>query len=279
VWTAPLVDGPATLGVQVDGQLVTAGVEVAASTPSRIRLPLVTNELLTMPLTNGYFSDGLNGWGVGRGGFMGHGSGLPVGRLFEGGNPRILLGDATAISGTIPVGYGYLNQTFVVGARYLEINYRMFTEDLILGGNRYFDTFEVALNTFPDQITDMERTARGCQTAANPGSVVVPGTGGLVFCAGNPGEREGKLQETGWRTARLDLAAWRGRKITLFMTLWSREYDAPYQNNQAFYNSWVFVDDIRETESAANELQSLETLWPLVLGGSESTPSGLLPRR
>jgi hypothetical protein len=69
---------------------------------------------------------------------------------------------------------------------------------------------------------------------------------GLVFCGGRPGNAAGTRWDTGgWRTVTLDLNAFQGQNVTLYLTLWSREYDAPYYNDRAWFNTWAYVDHVQ----------------------------------
>ena len=77
---------------------------------------------------------------------------------------------------------------------------------------------------------------------------------GLAFCAGylgagddNPSDDVGKLHATEWRTALLDMQSYLSRDITLYITIWSREYVTPYIANQAFYNTWAYIDNVKLT--------------------------------
>ena len=79
----------------------------------------------------------------------------------------------------------------------------------------------------------------------------MPGDG-LVMCAGQPGETGGLLWDTGgWRTVTLDLDAYRGQWITLAVGVWSREYVSPFTSDQAWYNTWAYVDDVHFSSSAS----------------------------
>ncbi len=224
---------------------------------NRIYLPLVLRTYRA--LSNGDFGTGnLLGWDSGRGPFnvpnVGwRGGGLPQNVINFEGNYRGLLGQTSGADGSLPVGYGTLAQSFVVEKRYLNLTYRVITLDRIKNElrQRYFDTFEVSLNRSPTDIGDSERDNQGCNDSArvNPTGVVT-GVTGLVFCGGrvSPTPVSGTLWDSGWRTVRLDLGAFQGQLITLHLTLWSREYDAPFYDNRGYYNTYVYLDDVTLTD-------------------------------
>ncbi len=212
----------------------------------RVYLPLVLRDY--SPLANGGFESGLSGWDTDQGPFDGHGSGMPQSVVsFEGSN-RALLGETNAQDDSIHVGYGYIAQTFTVEKPRLQLQYRVSTYDIIQGtGQRYFDTFEVSINRPPQQISDAERNAAGCaSTALNPAGTLTVSVDGLVFCGGRSGTQEdtGTLWNSGWETVTLDLSGFQGQNITLYLSIWSREYDPPYYNDRAYYNTWAYVDNL-----------------------------------
>jgi hypothetical protein len=199
--------------------------------------------------TNGGFESGLQGWTTGRGPFDGHGSGLTQQVISFNGGQRALLGQEGELpAGTLPVGYGTLAQAWTVNQRYLSLDYWVFSYDNAKTDRGYFDTFEVSISRPPADITNSERDAQGCNTGArlNPGGTLFVSGPGLVFCGGRPGESSGILWDTGgWKTVTLDLNAFRGQNVTLYLTLWSREYQAPFYNDRAWFNTWVYVDNVR----------------------------------
>jgi hypothetical protein len=211
----------------------------------RVYLPFVLRAY--RPFNNGTFDGGLTGWSSGRGPFSGHGGGLDSGTVVLGGNRRALLGDPAAANGAIRVGYGYIAQTFSVDRPHLQIQYRVVSYDIVYGKDGYYDTFEVSLNRAPSQITNAQRNSRGCaDTVLNPtGTLVVPGDG-LAFCAGRSGSSSdtGTEWDSGWRTVTLDLSAFQGESVTLYLSQWSREYKSPYYNDQGWYNTWAYVDNL-----------------------------------
>jgi hypothetical protein len=200
------------------------------------------------PFVNGDFEDGLRGWSAGQGPFAGHGSGLPQSVEASAGNRRALLGQPDNWpNGTIPVGYGVLSQTFTLDKRYVRLQYWVFSYDKAKGQERYWDTFEVSVNRPPPQITVQERNDRGCATTVlNPeGTLSVP-TEGLVFCGGSPGPAGGPLWDTGrWKSVTLDLSAFRGELVTLYLAVWSREYSSSSYDDRAWFNTWAYVDNIQ----------------------------------
>jgi hypothetical protein len=213
--------------------------------PAQLFLPIVTRNY--RPFGNGDFEDGLNGWDTGQGTFNGHGSGVPQGVVsFEGDN-RALLGDPDASNGSIPVGYGYVAQAFTVDKPHLRLQYRVVSYDIIKGTQRYYDNFEVSVNRPPDQISDAERDANGCaSTMLNPTGTLTVAEAGLVFCGGRPGTSPdvGTQWDSEWKTVTLDLGAFQEENITLYLSIWSREYDLPYYNDQGWYNTWAYMDGL-----------------------------------
>ena len=156
-----------------------------------------------------------------------------------------MLGDPNFTDGSIPVGYGYIAKTFTVDKNSLAFQYHLITFDVALAQGGYFDTFEVSINQKPDQITDAQRNAAGCGTPdAAPASVIVT-TPGLAFCTGGTGEG-GTQKDYGIKNLSLNLSAFKGENVTVYFAIWSREYDAKYYDNHAFYNTWVTVDNVNK---------------------------------
>ncbi|MFQ5578161.1 MAG: right-handed parallel beta-helix repeat-containing protein [Anaerolineae bacterium] len=205
-------------------------------------------------LINGDFEAGdFSGWNAGQSPFQGHGSGLPQAVLQFEGSLTARLGDPAFQDDAIPIGSGYIAQTFTVDQRYLQLRYRVQTYDIVLGQLGYADTFEVSLNTPPNQITDGERNSRGCNSEAailNPEGVLQPATG-LVFCGGyfGFGSDVGTLRDLGWKTVTLDLQNFQGGNVTLYFALWSREYQGDFYDDRGFYNTWVYIDDVQLSDN------------------------------
>jgi hypothetical protein len=197
---------------------------------------------------NGSFEDGLTGWDTGRGPFSGHGSGLPQSVVVFREDYRALLAEEGDLApGSIPVGYGYIAQTFTVDRPYVQLQYWVFSHDIAKGDGYYYDTFEVSLNRSPSQILDSERESRGCaSTALNPEGTLTVSGDGLVFCGGRPGTSAGTLWDTGgWKTVTLDLSAFQGTNVTLYLAIWSREYGSPDWDDRAWFNTWTYVDNVQ----------------------------------
>jgi hypothetical protein len=230
----------------------------------KVYVPLVMSDYRL--LANGGFDDGLDGWTTKRGAFNNHGTGMPQSVVWQAGSKQALLGDRNASDGSINVGYGSIQQTFVVNRRYLRLQYQVFTYDIVRGAEtgRYFDTLEVSVNRHPDQITDAHRNSRGCSTTIlNPtGNLVMPSGGGLAFCGGRSGSKEdtGTLWNSGVRTVTLDMNAYLGETVTLYFAIWSREYGSLYYNDQGFFNTWAYVDNVslQETDSAGLQAKTLQ---------------------
>jgi PKD repeat protein len=210
-----------------------------------------------LPLENGDFAQGMEGWAHQQGPFAGHGRGLDASIVLcpepEGGMLRncARLGTPEATDGSIPVGYGYIAKTFDLQAPRLHITFRISSYDTAWGttGQAYFDTFEVSINRHPTDIETQERHDRGCQASPGlpPAEPIPVTTDGLVFCGGGVGSRD-TLWDSGWVTLKLDMSEeyQRHRPVTLYLAVWSREYKSPERNDQAYYNTWVHIDQIAE---------------------------------
>jgi hypothetical protein len=86
---------------------------------------------------------------------------------------------------------------------------------------------------------------RACETAPRATDKIVSGAG-LVFCGGSPGASVGTQWGTGgWKAVTLDLNAFQGQNVILYLTLWSREYEEPYYDDRAWFNTWAYVDNVR----------------------------------
>jgi len=58
----------------------------------------------------------------------------------------------------------------------------------------------------------------------------------------------GSLWDSGWKTVTLDMSTFQGQNITLYLSVWSREYESQYYNNRAWYNTWAYVDNLNPQE-------------------------------
>jgi hypothetical protein len=233
--------------------------DVPAMGEAIYRSPIAANGAYTMWLpiafqernmfANGDFNEGLRAWTAGRGPFNGRGSGLTQSVVLFNGDVRALLGqEGNLAPGTIPVGYGTLSQTWTADQRYVSLDYWVVSYDNAKTDRGYFDTFEVSINRPPADISNAERNDKGCDESArlNPGGTLFVSGAGLVFCGGHPGSSGGTRWDTGgWRTVTLDLSAFQGQNVTLYLTIWSREYDAPYYNDRAWFNTWAYVDHVQ----------------------------------
>ena len=197
-------------------------------------------------LVNGSFENGLAGWTTGQGPFSvdgGHGSGLPQTETGD----QALLGNPDAQHKHLPVGYGYISQTFTLLKPYLELSYRVLSQDIATGTQPYYDTFEVLVNRSPDEILNTDRDS----ASWNPTGITltVPSTGGLAFYSGAPGTKDDvgtRLWDSGYLTVTLDLSDLqvKGENVTLCLVLWNREYSSPFYDDQGWYNTWAYVDNL-----------------------------------
>ena len=198
---------------------------------------------------NGDFESEWIHWEHDQGPFQGHGTGLDQAIVFEESN-RARLGNPDYQDGNIPVGYAYIAQEFIVpdDKPHLSFQYQVHSRDTTWGQttHRYFDTFEVSINRPPDQISDQERDDRGCHDSSrlNPTGLLIPSGDGLVFCGGQLLTAPPEEGDSGWCTVSLDLSAFAGEKITLYIATWSREYEPPWYDDQGYYNTYSYVDNI-----------------------------------
>jgi hypothetical protein len=155
-----------------------------------------------------------------------------------------LLGNPSFTDGSIPVGYGYIAKNFNVVNNSLEFEYHLITFDIAVAKDGYYDTLEVSVNTKPDQIINAQRNAIGCPTPDNAPQIVKVTESGLAFCTGGTGTGNTK-KDYGLQNLSLDLSAFKGQNVTVYFTLWSREYGSSYYDDHAFYNTWVTIDNVR----------------------------------
>lgn len=284
--TMQATDAP--VGKPAGGPLVLAAPALQASSAYTQYMPLVARN--SGALVNGSFEQGLAGWKTERGPFQGYGSGVPVNIVALSSGHAALLGMTTGGYDAFPVGYGTVYQSFIVRERYLDLRYWVYSHDVAYSNGRYYDTFELSINRPLANVSDAERNNRGCSGAAlNPQGVLAVSVNGLVFCGGQPGTRGGNISPWdtgGWRTVTLDLNAYVGQWITLYMATWSREYDPNYTSDQAWHNTWTYVDDVHWSSgaSAAETEASADLPSPyLPAGALEDRPpedgTGVAPPR
>ncbi len=215
--------------------------------PPRVYIPLTLRNFLFMPLRNGGFESPLaDSW-------LSAQDAMPV-TLVNGpgqqhsGQYSVLLGDASVSGqGDAPVGNARLWQTF--GVPYTEekptvtLYYRLVSQDFVRSSKNqnYLDSFEIYLNAFPPDANtpapDDPRRFDLCVTGL--GQPAAAPTDGLVFCDGRAAAAD--PNDLGWRSATLDLSAYKGQAVTLYFAAFSR-----WDN---WYYTYVYVDDI-------------ETSWP-----------------
>jgi hypothetical protein len=222
----------------------------------KIYLPVVLRDYNSFG--NGDFSAGLSGWNYG--GDNGY-TVTPVTRFYKNAQPitgtAALLGGVDSdecradtgpcyAEGGVPVGSARLWQRFTVpdtSAPKLTIHYRILTRDILRGSvtGKYWDDFEVSVNTTPTAVTDVMRNSISCGNGATSGATLpVTLTGGLVMCDGYTGVwHNNSLIDLGWKTITLDLSNFRGQNITVYFANWNREDPTA--------NTWTYVDDITLT--------------------------------
>jgi hypothetical protein len=127
--------------------------------------------------------------------------------------------------GQVPVGYAMITQTVTIPSLdeltrpMLTFRYRVFTYDVLYSESyqRFYDSLDVALYDVTGQPL------------------------ALLLRDGNTTSEYGKLYDTGWRLAMLDLRPYAGLTVQLVF--------ANYNRNDNRYNTWSFVDDIQVPES------------------------------
>lgn len=123
--------------------------------------------------------------------------------------------------GMVPVGSASIKQTIRIPDANqmkeprLQFWYRVRTYDVMYSPRlgRYVDTLDVSL-----------LDGQGKETA-------------MLLRAGNPTEEWGKLYDTGWQFANIDLRPYAGQTVTLSIANWNR--------NDNLLNTWSFVDQIQ----------------------------------
>jgi hypothetical protein len=241
-FTAGNETGTATVSAEVDNQTVLVQISINS------KISFVYFPSIMKPIANGDFNNGLAEWEHGKGPFVvdggPHGSGLPQSVVSVNGNNVALLGNPSFTDGSIPVGYGYIAKNFNVVNNSLEFEYHLITFDIAVAKDGYYDTLEVSVNTKPDQIINAQRNAIGCPTPDNAPQIVKVTAPGLAFCTGGTGTGNTK-KDYGLQNLSLDLSAFKGQNVTVYFTLWSREYGSSYYDDHAFYNTWVTIDNVR----------------------------------
>lgn len=234
-----------------DGISTTQQVLTVTVRDTRMWLPVMAKGF---GIFNGYFDRGATGWAASAGPFEEHGSGLTwkidnFNIVSDSGN-GLRLGDPTGKDGALPVGFVTFSQTFAVPLDWtkLKFDYQVHTFDQIKGSNTssYFDSFEVSLWEAGKVggVTDEQRNAL-CQLAAiNPTgekTVVQPG---LILCGGNLAGKTG-VYHTFSGSVSFELQMFKGKSVILNFTLWSKEYNARFYNNRAYFNTWILLDNVR----------------------------------
>lgn len=185
---------------------------------------------------NGDFNAALSPyWSTHQGGFGGNGSGLPVQRV----SGMARLGDPGYKDAAIPIGYGTLMQAFTVPAdlsyKYLKLYYDLYSEDFTYRQRQFYDTFEITFNQAPADVRDQQRASACIESKGIP---LVLKEAGLAFC-------DGALPKHRSQEISLDLSAFAGQSVTVYITLWSREYEPRLLDDRGWYNSWVDIDNVR----------------------------------
>lgn len=214
--------------------------------PARIYLPLALRTYVSIPLRNGGFESGA--WEP----WQAAADTMPTSLLSDAtqahaGQWSALLGDPGADDQHVPVGNARLWQTFSVPQTaetpQITIHYHFVSQDIVRSSlnQNYLDSFEIYLNAFPSDANtpakdDSQRLER-CVTAL--GQPATAPTDGLVFCDGRVNNDAPK--DFGWRTVTLDMSAYKGLPVTLYLAVFNR-WDS-------WHNTYVYVDDV-------------ETSWP-----------------
>jgi hypothetical protein len=156
------------------------------------------------------------------------------------GQQTILLGgtDETYPNGSTPIGKGFVSKLLTTNGT-LKIKYRIFTHDKLWSDllQKFFDDFEISVNTPPEQISDQERIDKGCkiQSQSPADQSVQINADGLVFCDGNRVSTtiitSGPLIDLGWKTLTLNLNL--SGNNTIYFANWNRWDDS--------LNTWTYV--------------------------------------
>jgi hypothetical protein len=211
--------------------------------PFHVSMPAITRNYISF--SNGSFEQGWGNWAATTGAFP---ASRVQGQTHGAGVWSALLGSpAFKGSGDVPTGHSSVWQTFSVppsgtpngAAPRLTLWYHVLTYDMVFGYQtaRYYDSFEIYVNQDP-AVGDVPspadaRRQRLCRDhLAQPDTTQV----GLVFCDGGPTRAGNALVDLGWRTVTLDLTAFRGQNITLYL--------ANYNRVDGYYNTWTYVDDM-----------------------------------
>lgn len=211
---------------------------------SRVYIPMVVRNYVNIPFQNGSFEDGWSPWEH-RGELAQERVTGPAEGIHDG-HYAARFGDPTYNNrGGVPVGSARIWQEFSVpdeGTPTVTIWYHIYTHDLVWGPTtlRYYDSFEIYINTVdwddakdPDP-ADPRRKAR-CRD-----NLGVPDTSqaGLVFCDGKLEDSTGTgpPADLGWHSVTLDLSAFKGEVITLYIATFNRV--------DGWFNTWTYVDDI-----------------------------------
>lgn len=262
-FTAPITPTVLTFTLQVIDMYGLSATDQIVITVEKatLYLPVIIRSL--PPFPNGHFDQGLSYWAFSHGPFSDNGqengTGLPDPEVVDG---RALLGitneNTNYTDGSnLPVGYVTLSQAFTVQQPYLSFTYDFYSFDgpYGLSSGKYYDTVDLSINAAPTQITDEMRNTV-CKTEQGeppwkPDGTISVDQDGLMACLGATlGRGKPTVFQTGPVTLTLDLSAYLNTNVTLYITLWSREYDSPYTQDKAYYRTWLYLDDFVFSSSA-----------------------------
>jgi hypothetical protein len=185
------------------------------------------------------------GWEISAGGYKGHGRGLDASSPD---GTTLLLGSPEYKDGKIPVGWVQALKKFDVTEQHhiLKLVYSFFTYDRfksVVNTSQYFDTLEGSIGIDGISISNGARKGEdGCsEKYLNPNNkTVVPNGNGLIFCLGGIEIPPHKLYEIDNAILYVDLSAFKGKEVPLYLTLWSREYSTHW-DNKGLWNTYALI--------------------------------------
>ncbi len=224
---------------------------VIAITPDsdRFKLYLPISAKQYHPFVNGGFETGGFGSGWSASGAMGAqvvsvidtdgnlGQATDNGWI-DGGFAALLGNPSYNNTGGVPVGFGEIRQTISLpsDASGIKLKYRIVTHDQIFAPstNRYFDSFEVSINSVETSDGITPRRDDRCRT--NP-SVPATDATGLVLCDGFvPFPSLAGAPNNILRTNTIDVSVRAGQNINLILRVHNRV--------DGSFNTWVYVDSV-----------------------------------
>lgn len=205
--------------------------------PIKIHIPFIQNRFL--PLGNGDFETGLDGWQASDSNR--YGFGVAQNQIT---GQSALLGTAGFIEDEqVPVGYGELRKTVTVphDKPVLNFDYVLTTYDVgfSVKKDQFYDTFELYIASVGDENSKTAERVALCADAVK-GLPVTPdaGTSGLIFCDHHSGEPS-KVAPANVVTnldGAIDLQNFAGENVVLIFRVYNRV--------DGFYNTYLYLDNV-----------------------------------